>query len=188
MRLAVFLAFVCLALTNCSHRDPEAERGAAVAEVFAKLHSCAPQNEASEPEGNLKLAIASIELKPNETSVRLVAYAPDEPANFDLPVYSLSSGRWLINEKGEKGEKGRAYLLDQQCREYKLKGRGSSFTQAIPQDGRIRLDAGQAFEATLSFPRLTDEAQIGVLVYGNRVLPFSLWAKVAKVTKVTKVK
>jgi hypothetical protein len=79
----------------------------------------------------------------------------------------------LINEKG------RVYLLDEQCREYKLKDRRSSVgtnSSAIqaPPDGRIKLEAGQVFEATLSFPRLPDEVQMGVLVYGQRTFPFLL--------------
>lgn len=93
----------------------------------------------------------------NATHVRLVAYVLDEAVDFDLPVYRLSAGRWLINEKG------RAYLLDEQCREFKLKDRksySSSFgEQQIPLDGRIRLSPGQAFEATLVFHRLSDQTR-----------------------------
>src|SRR5918911_5156900 len=105
------VASLSLLSTACSRPDPEAERQQALAGVFARWKSCAPDNEA---EGDLKLAIASATRQPNETSVRLVAYALDKPVEFDLPVYLMSRGRWLINEKG------RAYLLDEQCREYKL--------------------------------------------------------------------
>jgi hypothetical protein len=104
--------------------------------------------------------------------VRLVAYAMDEAVDFYLPIYRLSAGRWLINEKG------RAYLLDERCREFKLKDRKmpsiSSGEQRVPLDGRIRLNPGQAFEATLVFPRLFDQTRIGALVYDGRVLPFTL--------------
>src|SRR5262249_12520027 len=101
-----------------------------------------------------------------ETSVRVVGYATTEAAEFDLPVYFMSRGRWLINERG------RAYLLDEQCHEYKLKDRRTE--QAAPQGGHVRLKPGEACEATLSFPRLSNEVREGVLVYGTRVLSFSL--------------
>ena len=133
-------------------------RQAAVAATFAKLQSCAPKDEG---EHDVKLSVVSVVRHPEETSVRLAAYALDKPVEFNLPVYLLSRGRWLINEKG------RVYLLDEQCREYKLKDRRSSVgtnSSAIqaPPDGRIKLEAGQVFEATLSFPRLPDEVQMGV--------------------------
>jgi hypothetical protein len=163
--------FVCLTLLLpcASCRDPEAEKRAAVDAFFARARSC---KEASEPEGNLKLAIASVTNTANETRVRLVAYAFDEAVDFDLPVYRLSAGRWLINEKG------RAYLLDEQCREFKLNNRkSSSGARQIPLDGRIRLNPGQAFEATLVFYRLPDQTRVGTLVYAGRVLPFTLSAE-----------
>lgn len=158
-----FLVVQLLLSAACSHPDMEAERHRAFSETVAKIQSCAPDNP---PEENVKLAIASVARQPTETTLRLVAYSLDKPADFDLPVYLLSRGRWLINEKG------RAYLLDEQCREYKLKDRNSSTGREIPLDGRIRLDTGQAFEAILRFPRLPDEVQMGVLVYGQQVLPF----------------
>jgi hypothetical protein len=98
----------------------------------------------------------------------LVAYALAEPADFDLPVYLMSRGRWLINERG------RAYLLDPECREYKLKDRAPAAGQAEVKNGRVQLKAGEAFEVTLVFPRLLDGVRQGLLVYGTRVLPFSL--------------
>ncbi len=171
LRLSVFLSLLLsLSLSSCTKRDIEAERRAAISETFAKLRSCA-QDKAVEDDGNLKLAIASVKLNPNETSVRLVAYTLNEDIDFDLPIYSLSRGRWVINEQG------RAYLLDEQCREYKLKDRKSSAGQEVSQNGRIKLNPGQAFEVTLSFPRLPDRTRMGVLVYGSRALLFSLWDK-----------
>lgn len=160
-------AFACLPLflAACSKPNPQAERQRAIAEVFAKWKSCAPDGE---EESDLKLAINSVTRRPNETSVRLVAYALDKPVEFDAPAYLLSRGRWLINEKG------RAYLLDEQCREYKLKDRKSGLGKEIPADGRIKLESGQAVEISLSFPQLPDEVKMGLLVYGNRVFPFSL--------------
>jgi len=160
-----FLLAALLLSTGCSRRDPEAEMRAALAATRAKARACIPTLE---PEGNFKLAIAAVSREPDETSVRVAAYALGEPADFDLPLYFMSRGRWLINERG------RAYLLDEQCHEYKLKDRRVAPGQPAPKDGRVRLKPGEVFEATLSFPRLPDEAREGVLVYGTRVLPFSL--------------
>jgi hypothetical protein len=161
------VTFACLSLlwVSCSQPDPQAERQRAIAEVFAKWKSCAP---AGETESDVKLAITSVTRQPNETSVRLVAYALDKSAEFDAPAYLLSRGRWLINEKG------RAYLLDEQCREYKLKDRKSGAGKEIPADGRIKLESGQAVEITLNFPQLPDDVRMGLLVYGNQIFPFSL--------------
>ena len=162
LRVPLFVIF-CLFSFGCAGRDPEAQRQAAVAATLAKLQSCAPEGEA---EGDLKMAIASVARQANETSVRLVVYALVKPAEFDLPTYSLSRGRWLIHEEG------RAYVLDEQCREYKLKERKSSIE--VPPNGQISLEAGRAFETILSFPPLPDDVRMGVLVYGRRVLPFLL--------------
>jgi len=161
---ALLLLFCALALIpGCTRRDPQAEMRAAMTAARAKLRACLPE---SKPNSAFKLAIASVKLEPNETSVRLVAYTLDEAADFDLPVYWMSRGRWLINEQG------RAYLLDDTCREYKL-GNRQVVKAATPQ-GRLRLEPGHAFEVTLSFPRLWDEVREGALVYGDWVLPFSL--------------
>jgi hypothetical protein len=173
------LSLAGLLLSGCSRRDPEAEKQQARTQVFAKLRSCVPVQKPEEksPEekavtagqtDKLRIAIAGVTLNPDETAVRIVAYALDEDIDFDLPVYWMSRGRWLINEQG------RAYLLDERCREYKLKDRRSSTPDhPIPLNGRIRLNKGQVFEATLSFPRF-DQSQIGVLVYGERTFPFWL--------------
>jgi len=122
------------------------------------------------------LAIESVVSDKTATRVRLVAYARDEAVDFYLPVYRMSAGRWLINEKG------RVYLLDEQCREFRLNdakpspGSLSDFLggEKIPPDGRIRLRPGQAFEATLIFPPWADRARVGALFYDGRVLPFAL--------------
>ncbi|MEP7341383.1 MAG: hypothetical protein ABI977_26875 [Acidobacteriota bacterium] len=159
----LLFVMLCLFLFGCAGRDTEAQRQAAVAATVAKLRSCMPDGET---EGDLKLAVASVTRQANETNVRLVAYALHKPAEFDLPAYSLSRGRWLIHETE------RAYLLDEQCREYKLKERTSSIE--VPPNGKISLEAGRVFETTLSFPPLPDAARIGVLVYGRQVLPFLL--------------
>lgn len=163
---ALFLMLCALALiAGCSKRDPQAEWRAAMAAARAKLRACLPD---SKPDSAFKLAIAAVRRQPNETSVRLVAYALGEAADFDLPLYVMSRGRWLI------AEQGRAYLLDDECREYKLKDRQVIVGRAVTSPGRVRLEPGRAFEVTLSFPSLPDEVREGVLVYGAWVLPFSL--------------
>jgi hypothetical protein len=138
----------------------------AIDDFFVKARSCVPANE---PEDKLKLAIAQVAHQSNGTHVRLVGYALDEAVDFYFPVYLMSAGRWVINEKG------RAYLLNEHCREFNLKDRKSSFGERkIPREGRIRLEPGQAFEVTLIFNRLPDQTRVGALVYGGRVLPFTL--------------
>jgi len=174
--LPLFLS-LSLCLTGCSRPTTEAEKRAAVDEFFAHARSCWPSNERNGADaGSVRLAIEAVVNAANATHVRLVAYALNEAVDFHLPVYRMSAGRWLINESG------RAYLLTEQCREFKLKDRkpssgsssDSSGGQRIPQDGRIRLNPGQAFEATLIFPPLPDQTRGGALVYEGRVLPFML--------------
>jgi hypothetical protein len=174
------LLVMSMILTGCMRRDPEAEKREAFNQVLAKLRSCAPEQKTQDQkapdqkapdqkaEDKLTIAIAGVTINPNETAVKIVVYALAEDTDFDLPVYWMSRGRWLINEEG------RTYLLDERCREYKLKERRSSTTEKLPPDGRIRLKRGQAFEAILSFPSLPDQTQIGVLVYGERTIPFWL--------------
>jgi hypothetical protein len=144
----------------------------AVDEFFTRARSCWP----NDGESAAPLAVESVVSDKNATSVRLATYARGEAVDFYLPVYRMSAGRWLINEKG------RVYLLDEQCREFKLNdakpspGSSSDFLggEKIPPDGRIRLKPGQAFEATLVFPPLPGRARVGALVYDGRVLPFAL--------------
>jgi hypothetical protein len=159
------LLVLSMILTGCARRDSEAEKQRALNEALAKLRSCAPDQKAEE---KLKIAIAGVTINPNETAVRIVAYALEEDIDFDLPVYWMSRGRWLINERE------RAYLLDERCREYKLKDRRSATTETLPPDGRVRVNRGQAFEATLSFPPLSHQTRIGLLIYGGRTIPFWL--------------
>ena len=161
-----------LCLPGCSRAITEAEKRAAVDEFFTQARSCWP----NDVESAAPLAVESVVSDKNATRVRLAAYARDEAVDFYLPVYRMSAGRWLINEKG------RIYLLDEQCREFKLNdakpspGSLSDFLggEKIPPDGRIRLKPGQAFEATLVFPPLPDRARVGALVYDGRVLPFAM--------------
>jgi len=174
-RLLVSLS-LCLSLSlsfclsGCSRSTTEAEKRAAVDEFFAHARSCWPSNGRNDANaGSLRLVVESVVSAADETHVRLVAYALDEAVDFHLPLYRLSAGRWLINESG------RVYLLNEQCRELKLKDRKSSSEgQQIPKDGLIRLNPGEAFEVTLIFPPLPDRTRAGALVYEGRVLPFML--------------
>ena len=179
LRLSAPLSF-CLSvflLASCSHTVTEAEKKAAVDEFFAGARSCRPPDaSAGEEAGAPRLAVESIVSNGKATLVRLVAYAPDEEVDFYLPIYRRSAGRWLINEKG------RVYLLDEECRELRLNESNPSPKSSlifwgggqIPEGGRIRLKPGQAFETTLDFPRFPDRTRVGALVYGGRVLPFAL--------------
>jgi hypothetical protein len=161
-----------LCLAGCSRPVTEAEKRAAVDEFFTRARSCWP----SDGESAAPLAVESVVSDKNATSVRLAAYARDEAVDFYLPVYRLSAGRWSINEKG------RVYLLDEQCREFKLNDSKPSPSSSsifwgggrIPQGGRIRLKPGQVFELTLVFPSMPDRTRVGALVYDGRVLPFAL--------------
>ncbi len=164
-------------LTGCSRQPSEAEKRAAVDSYFAQARSCWPSDgRNSEDAGGLRLTVESVRNAEDATRVRLVAYALDEAVDFHLPVYRLSAGRWLINEKG------RAYLLDERCREFKLNDRkpsAGSFAggRQVPLDGIVRLNPGQAFEVTLVFPPMPDQTRVGALVYDGRVLPFTLNAE-----------
>lgn len=148
--------------TGCS-KNPEAIRTAAVTESFAEMSKCA---QVSGAETLANLAVVSVINAPNETALKLVVYATNSPVEFHLPAYKLSAGRWLI------GEKDRAYLMDEHCREFKLKDRYPPEGQRFPQDGIVRLNQGQAFEMTLSFYRLKDATRFGMLVYGGKTLAF----------------
>ena len=164
-RDAIFFLVATLLFSDCARPGPEAQQKAALSAARARLSGCLPK---AEPEGNLRLSIVSVEHLPDQTRVRLVAYAVGETVDFNLPVYQMSRGRWLIDDRG------RAYLLDENCREYKLKDRKTTAGMAAPIDGHLQLKPGMAFETTLIFPSLPDDSRDGALVYGARVLPFSL--------------
>src|SRR5262245_3452688 len=130
------LVSLSLCLAACSRPVTQAEKRAAVDEFFTQARSCWPNDS----ESAATLAIESIVSEKNASRVLLIAYARDEAVDFYLPIYRLSAGRWLINEKG------RAYLLDEQCREFKLNGAKPSAGSLsdflgggkVPPDGRIR--------------------------------------------------
>ena len=170
--LACLCLFFILALPGCNKRDLDRERQTAVTETLAKLQTCLRQRtETSEAE----LAIVSISRQPQEISVRLVAYAKDKPVEFYLPVYLMSRGRWLINERE------RAFLLDEYCHEFRLRDRKSTNGKPLPLDGKVLLQPGAAFEFDLSFARLPEDTNLGALIYGAKVLPFSLLSPVASI-------
>ncbi len=158
---------LALALTACARPDPEAARQAAVMATAARLQGCLKQTT---PNAAPQLAIAEITRQPQATSVRLVALAGKEAVEFYMPVYLLSRGRWLINERE------RAYLLDENCREYKLQDRKTLDGQPFPPTGKVSLKPGEAFAFKLSFQVLPAETRLGALVYGAKALPFALLA------------
>jgi hypothetical protein len=164
--LSLCVAFSLLSLNSCrrERRLTAAEWKQIAEDERAKFRACIPDTKL---ESKVHLALAGIQNEPNQTSVKLVAYALQEPTEFDLPQYSMSRGRWLINERG------RSYIRDEQCNEYKLKDRTPAVGK-VPDSGRIQLKAGEFYEVTLSFPRLPEEVRQGVLVYGNWVMPFVL--------------
>jgi hypothetical protein len=154
-----------LAFAGCARRDPEAERRTVLEATAAKLRACLPKPQSS---ANPRLALLEVKRTSDETRARLVAYAVGEAVDFDLPVYLLSRGRWLVNERE------RVYLRDDQCREYKLQDRRETSGVAVTPAGRARLAPGAVCEFTLRFPPLSPDAHQGALVYGSHVLPFSL--------------
>lgn len=168
----LFLLVGVLSLANCQRRNPEQERRQAVNQTLEKLQACLrPQATVNQTPAlaPAQLALRDIHRAPSGgTRARLVAYTGTAASEFYLPTYSLSRGRWLINEKE------RVYLLDESCQEYKLQDRHSTNNQPLPLNGQVALPPGTAFEFALSFPNLPPEIQMGVLVYGARAIPFSL--------------
>ena len=163
--LLFWLLLIGLFFISCRKADPEAQRRAALKLTADKLRSCLPQASADMQSG---LAIAAVARETEATTLRVIAYATAQPVEFHLPIYLMSRGRWTINESG------RAYLLDENCREYRLKDTFPLNGKTLPRDGLLKLQAGESCELRLSFPRLPDEMQMGALVYGSRILPFSL--------------
>jgi hypothetical protein len=157
--LLVFGA-VLSGLSSCGRRDIDRSRNRPA------LDHCLPQsgNEADWP----SLAINGVKLEPEGTSVKLVAYALDKPAKFALPLYVMSAGRWLINNSD------RTYLLDDECREYKLKDKKVSAGQKKVEDGKVVLKPGEAFEVTLVFTPISSDVKAGALVYGGQAMRFAV--------------
>ena len=166
LALSLILAFLLMSLNACQReRRLTATEWQQLAQAAqAKFRACIPDTQ---PEGKVHLAVSELRNEPNQFSVKLVAYALHETADFDLPQYSMSRGRWLINERG------RSYIRDEQCNEYKLKERTPTIGK-VPDSGRVQIKPGEFYEVTLSYPHLSEEVRQGVLVYGNWVMPFVL--------------
>jgi hypothetical protein len=160
-----WLCLLALCLLSCNKPDPDSLRRAAVTTTINQLQACLrPRTETTQAQ----LALVSITRTPQAISARLVAYATDKTVDFYLPVYLMSRGRWLINERE------RAFLLDEHCREFRLQDRKSTNGKPLPLDGKVVLPPGAAFEFNLSFARLPEETHLGALVYGAKVIPFSI--------------
>jgi len=134
------------------------------------LDKCLPQttNDQGNENQGPALAIGGVKRGSDGTEVRLVAYAVDKPAQLDLPLYIMSAGKWLINNSA------RTYLLDDECREYKLKDKKVSDGQKKVENGRVVLKPGEAFEMTLLFTPLFDDAGGGALIYGDQTVRFAV--------------
>lgn len=166
MMRAITLAgtcFVLLTVSACASRPvtppkpPEPKRNL----------NCVPRGLT--PDKNLSLAIVAIAITENKTRVKLVAYAPSEPVDFYLPIYLMSRGRWTLADDRE-----RPYLLDENCRNYKLNDRKSTESMKAPQDGKVSLKPQGSFETILEFPALRSDVNSGVLVYDKYIVPFTL--------------
>jgi hypothetical protein len=147
-------------LGGCRRRDVERIK------ARPAFDHCLPQTS-NEADGPL-LAINDVKRESDGTSVKLVAYAIDKPARFDLPLYIMSAGRWLINNSD------RTYLLDEECREYKLKDKKVSGGQKNIESGRVMLKPGEAFEVILVFTPISGDVNAGALVYGGQTMRFAV--------------
>ena len=161
---SLMISAVVISLNSCRDDRLLTSENAPSPAQPSKLSTCVP---GTQPGTNVSLTLTEIRNESERTAVKIVAQAAQNPADFYVPQYLMSRGRWLINEQG------RAYLLDEQCREYKLKDRTPAVGK-VPDSGRIELKPGKAYELTLSFPRLLGEVKAGALVYDNWVLPFTL--------------
>lgn len=164
--LSLLLAVTLLSLNACQRerRLTAAEWQQLAQTAQTKFRACIPDVKY---EGKVQLAVAEIRNEADQCRVKLVAYAVGEAAEFDVPQYSMSRGRWMI------ADKWRSFIRDEQCNEYKLKERTPTVGK-VPDSGRVLIKAGEFYEMTLSYPRLSDEVRQGVLVYGNWMMPFVL--------------
>lgn len=129
-----------------------------------KFRLCVPD---SQSEGKVQLALAAFWREGTHTNAKIVAYTLNEEADFYVPQYIMSKGRWLINDSA------RSYLRDERCQEYKLQDRIPTIGK-IPDSGLIKLKPGEAYEITLVYPQLAEGIHSGALVYGKWVVPFSI--------------
>ncbi len=155
--------FLLLIFTGC-RENPVPVAAPTALEKQAKLKSCTPDYQ---PESKIKLSVSEIWNEVNQTKVRVVFTAPNEAAEFYLPQYLMSRGRWLMNERW------RAYIRDENCKEVKLQDRTPKSTEKIPDSGLIKLKTNERYEVVLSFAKLPEGSSKGILVYGQWVLPVS---------------
>jgi hypothetical protein len=158
------ITFVLLLQGACARKAAPVQEPS-IEQVLERLQRCASQEGLTE---TLSIAIKSATLEPAGLRIIASISASEQRLEFDLPVYRLSSGRWLINGKG------RAYVMDENCRQYKLSDRKRIEGYDPPIDGHLSLKPGQRFESALIFPRLQDRAKAGLLVYDDRILAFRL--------------
>ncbi len=135
------------------------------AEKQVKLKSCTPDYQ---PNSKVQLTVIAVWNEGNQTKARVIFAAPGEAAEFYLPQYLMSRGRWLMNERW------RAYLRDEGCKEYKLEDRTPKNAGRIPDSGLVKLKANEKSEVVLSFAKLPEESNKGILVYGQWVLPITI--------------
>lgn len=185
--LSPCLLLVCLLLLGgCAKKEAAPEAIASATDGLpnrlpTRLSGCAGisgPTQTGEPlpandHNSARLAIRSVERLPEKTILNLVVYAGAEPVDFSLPLYSLSRGRWLLEEPDPKeparANPDRVYLIDQDCREYRLND--VEFQQRRTKPGKIRLAANQAVEGSIRFPPLSPSATFGILIYGRQRIP-----------------
>ena len=155
----------CLCLAGCASSAPTAPSQTSSAPSSREerwLAKCAPPS--SRPPLAVRLAIDSVERTRTGTTLRIVAYTTSEPGILQLPLYTMSRGRWSI------GEKGRVFLLDEECRSYPLLD--VTFDGPRIGPGQIRLARRQSLDGTLRFPPLSGRSQMALLFYDTLQVPF----------------
>ena len=157
-----FIPLILLAALMSCRQTPAPVIQPTEAEKKAKLQTCTPDYQ---PDSKVQLSVIEIWNEGHQTKARVVFTASNEASEFYLPQYSMSRGRWLMNERW------RAYLRDEQCNEYKLEERIPKNPGKIPDSGLVKLKANEKYEVILSFAKLSGESGNGILVYGPWVLP-----------------
>ncbi len=164
LRKQLILLFFLLTFTAC-RQNPVSVAAPTEVEKQAKLKSCTPDYQ---PDSKIQLSVIEIWSEGNQTKSKVVFTAPGEATEFYLPQYSMSRGRWLMNERW------RAYIRDEYCKEYKLQDRTPQHSGKIPDNGLIKLKANEKYEVILSFAKLSRESNKGILVYGQWIVPVAI--------------
>lgn len=153
----------CVWVSACARPQQKAAKPLSPIEAQQKLLACLPESATAATDTGTKLEVIAATNTAEATEVRVRVTAPDHPVDFHFPAYQLSAGRWLINGRQ------RAYLVDEACRQFKLKDR-RAVAGEIPPNGLVPLRAGQQFEGVLLFPRLFAETRFALLAYGDERL------------------